>query len=422
MKTKRVMSIMLCIAMIMSVIVVPSANAAANAEWKMLKISNERTKAQYSMTDLNYEDPETGEIGKVMYGYSPVDITKDDTLLKIEFSMQYTQNYNISLYRIKDGFTLNRHQQDDNGACNDSELISNYFNSIRDDGVGDAYLEYEGESPDPRGEFLGYLQICDENGDEQYIAQGCEFIGYEEMDIPYRQPAISLMSLGYADGTNTVYWNGKVSLDGVVSEKPNVDIENGEQLIVAIEPQGKEVPVVDENGEETGDIELTNWASVYMTFTGLLVGAEQEGGNPDIACIDPVNPATGNFYWSYNDLSVLGNYPIEFTRYYNSQGGYSGALGNGWRHAWNMSIDDQKYTASVLFPDGKEEHFELQKDGTYATAAGSNYTLTWSGTFTLTQNDGHVYTFNSDNKLESISYCGKNIYTLSYDCFLLGTL
>ena len=125
MKTKRVMSIMLCIAMIMSVIVVPSANAAANAEWKMLKISNERTKAQYSMTDLNYEDPETGEIGKVMYGYSPVDITKDDTLLKIEFSMQYTQNYNISLYRIKDGFTLNRHQQDDNGACNDSELISN---------------------------------------------------------------------------------------------------------------------------------------------------------------------------------------------------------------------------------------------------------------------------------------------------------
>ena len=98
MKTKRIMSVMLCIAMIMSVIVVPSANAAANAEWKMLKISNERTKAQYSMTDLNYEDPETGEVGKIMYGHSPVDITKDDTLLKIEFSMQYTQNYNISLY------------------------------------------------------------------------------------------------------------------------------------------------------------------------------------------------------------------------------------------------------------------------------------------------------------------------------------
>ena len=58
---------------------------------------------------------------------------------------------------------------------------------------------------------------------------------------------------------------------------------------------------------------------------------------------DPVNIATGNVFVHTTDFkSIVSGLPPElqltFTRYYNSRTSYTGPLGHGWTHNYNLAV------------------------------------------------------------------------------------
>ena len=106
---------------------------------------------------------------------------------------------------------------------------------------------------------------------------------------------------------------------------------------------------------------------------------------------DPVNTATGNYFFSRIDLKLPGKgLPFTFERTYNAQEaatGATGPLGFGWTHQFNAgwSIDGDG-NVTLRWGDGRTETYAPDGVGgftpqygvfdTLATAAGGAYTLT----------------------------------------------
>jgi hypothetical protein len=56
---------------------------------------------------------------------------------------------------------------------------------------------------------------------------------------------------------------------------------------------------------------------------------------------DPVNTALGNFTYQHSDFSIPGSgLDINFTRYYNSQGGLDSPMGVYWSHSYNIYVHE----------------------------------------------------------------------------------
>lgn len=54
---------------------------------------------------------------------------------------------------------------------------------------------------------------------------------------------------------------------------------------------------------------------------------------------EPVNTATGNYFYQHNDLVMPGlRLPFAFSRTYNAQDTSSGPLGLGWTHSYNIIL------------------------------------------------------------------------------------
>ena len=64
----------------------------------------------------------------------------------------------------------------------------------------------------------------------------------------------------------------------------------------------------------------------------------QSSGSSD----DPVNTAIGSFTHTETDLAIATRGPaLSFTRSYNSRDTYSGPLGPGWTHSYNIQFGSQ---------------------------------------------------------------------------------
>ena len=158
-----------------------------------------------------------------------------------------------------------------------------------------------------------------------------ELTGYEETDIPYDPPRQSFFALPtYSNGTNIVYWNGKVKNAQGNIGSPAVNAEN-DNLIVVVEPRGKVLEVPDEylDRDEDGNLihrqERVAWANVYMTWAGLVLRPKDQSKQPDEDIKkqeqkncdtggDPIDMVTGSFYWDYTDLAISGQDSISFSR------------------------------------------------------------------------------------------------------------
>ncbi len=126
----------------------------------------------------------------------------------------------------------------------------------------------------------------------------------------------------------------------------------------------------------------------------------------------PINTRTGNYHYSRQDLSIgaLGG-PLGFERSYNSQETdlYTGALGYGWTHNWDMGLTfpgDPGGESGVVIVKGchgSRFRFADNGDGTYEAWPGVWATLTRTlsapYTYTLTGVDQSVYLFDGAGRL-----------------------
>ncbi|WP_301549369.1 DUF6531 domain-containing protein [Planomonospora parontospora] len=117
----------------------------------------------------------------------------------------------------------------------------------------------------------------------------------------------------------------------------------------------------------------------------------------------------GNYTHTESDLTVpAAGPPLTVTRTYNSLDPRTdGAFGAGWTSRWDMRIEDEPQTATLLvtYPDGQQLRFAAKGDGTYAAPAGTYATLATvtGGGWRLMDKSSTSYWFDASGRLTKLT-------------------
>ena len=137
---------------------------------------------------------------------------------------------------------------------------------------------------------------------------------------------------------------------------------------------------------------------------------------------DPVNMATGNFYYDYSDLTIATrSMPFEFKRHYNSKDATFNPLGIGWTHSYNISLTSGLGAGgdkvAVRWGDGRTDYWISDGAGGYSPDIPGLYDKleTDGSLWTVTRKNLDRYIFNSSGKLQSILDKNDNTFTLGYN-------
>jgi RHS repeat-associated protein len=172
-------------------------------------------------------------------------------------------------------------------------------------------------------------------------------------------------------------------------------------------------------------------ASPVFSYTQIISGStETHNPPPDTAdygstinsgaAAEPVNTATGNYYYQHTDLKLPGRgLPFVFTRTYNDQDSYMGPLGRGWTHSYNARLTEQTDASVVIKQgDGHDEFYDPNGDGSYKSrylGLHSRLVKNADNTFTLTAKDQTRQDFGADGKLTAIRDRNGNALSFAYD-------
>ena len=134
-----------------------------------------------------------------------------------------------------------------------------------------------------------------------------------------------------------------------------------------------------------------------------------------------VNPATGNFSLTANDMTVSSpGFTIDISRTYNSEDGTTtGAMGRGWTFGFTgcaFGINNTSDMVVVTLPKGEVRRFVRNANGSY-TASDSRDTFIKNadGTFTLTNTKQYSYGFNTSGYLTWMKDRNGNTVTINVD-------
>jgi len=130
-----------------------------------------------------------------------------------------------------------------------------------------------------------------------------------------------------------------------------------------------------------------------------------------------IDTSTGSVSLSETDLSVPGQVPLSFTRYYHAQSDRYGTLGYRWSHTYDTRLVFAEDDVGVIFGSGREEFF-LQDDGSYTPADVRVHSVLVGepgGGYTLTTKDNLSYRFTQAGALSEISDLNGNSLDLAYD-------
>jgi len=128
--------------------------------------------------------------------------------------------------------------------------------------------------------------------------------------------------------------------------------------------------------------------------------------------------ADGNLLLSERDVGLRGKgFPIEFRRAYNSLQGYSGTLGQGWTHNYNVSLSG---TTDITMYDGDGSRFVYTSLGSnlYSSPAGlqaSKLVKNGDATYSLFWSNGNRWNFTSAGRFALITDRNGNKLTFTYD-------
>jgi RHS repeat-associated protein len=143
----------------------------------------------------------------------------------------------------------------------------------------------------------------------------------------------------------------------------------------------------------------------------------------------PVNTATGEFFRTFDDLSVPGRgIPLAFSRTYSSSaaiGGETGLLGPGWTDSYNWHLAlDASGNATVTSANGSSVVFMADGSGGFVSPGFVHAMLVKNGdgTYKFVGNDQKHYVFDASGNL--VKETDRNAYatTLSYSGGKLTTV
>ncbi|HEB87396.1 MAG TPA: DUF1566 domain-containing protein, partial [Gammaproteobacteria bacterium] len=152
---------------------------------------------------------------------------------------------------------------------------------------------------------------------------------------------------------------------------------------------------------------------VGLTVESTVKGANTESGNGG----DPVNTATGNYYYVHSDLALPGKgMGFEFVRTYNSRDPLNGPLGFGWNHNYQSSLAIDSGVVTIRWGDGKTETWGPDGAGGFTPQYGVFDYLTddGSGGFILRKKNLTEYRFNAPGQLTSVTDKNGNATALAY--------
>jgi RHS repeat-associated protein len=152
--------------------------------------------------------------------------------------------------------------------------------------------------------------------------------------------------------------------------------------------------------------------------TNFKVTAREKDCKLEITANSSINIASGNLSHSQNLFTVPNSGLMsDFTLHYNSTNGYSGVLGTGWTHTYNIFISTDSTDDTYILSDGRGGMISLYKNGDYYASDISAYPLLQvnaDSTFTLTYKNGTVYNFDTNGKLTAMTDKNGNAVKLSY--------
>ncbi|MBL1265044.1 RHS repeat-associated core domain-containing protein [Candidatus Methylomicrobium oryzae] len=160
---------------------------------------------------------------------------------------------------------------------------------------------------------------------------------------------------------------------------------------------------------------------------------KKDNGKPE--CPDngtnPINGSNGNKFQEEVDYSGVGNVPLTFTRYYNSQYVQSAHLGGQWRHSYDRRLTLTDNDAFAFRPDGRTYHFQKTGDNwlsdgdvTDKLAAVTDQTGAVTGwQYRFSKGDSEIYdtegklikTISSDGFTQQFSYDSDGRLVLVHD-------
>ena len=180
---------------------------------------------------------------------------------------------------------------------------------------------------------------------------------------------------------------------------------------------------------------LTNTKPEPDTYDGpgndnSTVPAGQQGGNVDtwytmdqLAKIKEklhygesgVNPASGNFSATVNDMSVPApGFQVNISRTYNSRSDVSKEFGRGWTFGFTGRVEGTE-VVDVSLPNGSVERFRLSGNVYEPEESRSKFVKNADGTYTLTTQDQYKYTFNTNRYLVKMEDRNGNAINITVD-------
>jgi YD repeat-containing protein len=148
--------------------------------------------------------------------------------------------------------------------------------------------------------------------------------------------------------------------------------------------------------------------------------AGSPSSSPEIPySIDPVNLATGNYYYGHQDLIIPGpGLPLAINRSYNSLNPIGGPFGASWTFNYNVKLAGISGSEIVLvmWEDGKTDIYNPSPNGTYSPPLGISDSLTRNtdGTYTIARNDHMTYQFTATGQLINIADNNGTTINLTY--------
>lgn len=129
------------------------------------------------------------------------------------------------------------------------------------------------------------------------------------------------------------------------------------------------------------------------------------------------NVATGDVAHSQELFSLKGvALSTNIKLSYNSLNPYSGPLGPGWSHTYDISLTENPDGSVLLREDNGGKSLYIKSGSNYIAPAGDFSTLVKNGddTYLITYRDGHKYNFRADGKIASIVDRFNNATTFAY--------
>lgn len=128
-----------------------------------------------------------------------------------------------------------------------------------------------------------------------------------------------------------------------------------------------------------------------------------------------VNPASGNFSFTVNDMSVPApGFQVNISRTYNSRSDKNTPLGRGWTFGFEGYVEGTN-VVDVTLPNGSVERFRMNGSVYEPEESRSKFAKNTDGTYTLTSKDQYKYTFNTDRYLVKMEDRNGNSVNITVD-------